>query len=578
MKKMEGSKAQTNQRRDPIGEFLVQQKIISEEELRAALEQQKLTGVGLGKILMDKGSVSQDDLNRAIAAARGIEFISLKPDDVDPAAAHLVPENVVHQYSAIPIKIDGDRLFVATTSPLNLAAQDEISLLTGYDIVLMATTEKALAQAIQRHFSIKEATKQEIVDLRLRQMKEAPPKHTPVVREKPVEGPQGAVVRLVDSIINGAISAEASDIHLEPQEPEMRVRYRVDGVLHDIMNVPKNVEQGLVSRVKIVADLDISERRKPQDGHISGRHKMRDYDLRVSTVPTVSGEKVVMRILEKGSAWVEFERLGLLAEDQEVFESLILRPYGMVLITGPTGSGKTTTLYAVMKDRLNSATSNIITIEDPVEYRLPGINQIQVDPNVGMTFARGLRTILRQDPDIIMVGEIRDRETAEIAVHAALTGHLVFSTLHTNDAAGAITRLAEMGVPPFLIASSVLGAVAQRLVRSICPDCKEEYVPSRAELTEFCPGLSTPGGKLSRGKGCQFCYQTGYRGRTGVFEILRVSERIRTLIATKQSSSTIKKTAAEEGMKALHHRGLEKVIEGISTAAEVRRVIGTEET
>ncbi len=577
MRKVKESAAQTLRENVSIGTFLVRQKAISEEDLRSALEQQKTAGVSLEKILTENGIVSEDDLNRAIAAKHGIEFVSLRPEDVDPTAAHLVPEHVVRQYRAIPIKIEGERLLVAMESPLNLAARDEIALLTGYEVVPLATTRKELAQAVARHFSVKEATKQEIVDIRLQDIRTGVRKPRAAAREKPVEGPDGAVVRLVDSIITGAIRAGASDIHLEPQQPEMRVRYRIDGILHDIMNVPKHVEQGLVSRIKIVADIDITERRRPQDGHISVSHEGRDCDLRVSTMPTVSGEKVVMRLLDNGSTSVRFEQMGLSAEDMQTLESLIKRPYGMLLITGPTGSGKTTTLYGVLRDCLNSSIHNIITIEDPVEYHLPGINQIQVDPAVGMTFATGLRTILRQDPDIIMVGEIRDRETAEIAVHAALTGHLVFSTLHTNDTAGAITRLAEMGVPPFLIASSVLGVVAQRLMRTICPDCKEQYVPAQAELAELYPGLSAAEHTFSRGKGCQFCYQTGYRGRMGVFEILRVSERVRSSIAGKQSSSTIKRAAIEEGMRTLLQRALEKVTEGVSTLAEIRRVIGTED-
>ena len=569
---------QSARARHQIGELLVKQGVISDEDLQSALKRQKLTGASMVKALTEEGLVSEDDLNRAVAATHGIEFISLKPDEVDLAAAHLVPERVVRRYNAIPVRMEGNRLFVAMESPLDLAARDEIALLTGYAVVPLATTRRELAQAVAHHFSVAEATKQEIVDIRLQEIKTGGGEPRAAIQKEPVEGLQGAVVRLVHSIISGAINARASDIHIEPQDPETRVRYRVDGILHDIMNIPKNVEQALVSRVKIQADLDISERRRPQDGHISVRDNTRDYDLRVSTVPTVSGEKVVMRILDKGSTSVKFEQMGLSAEDRQKLESLIAHPYGMILLTGPTGSGKTTTLYAVLRDRLNSTTRNIITIEDPVEYRLPGINQIQVDPSADMSFARGLRTILRQDPDIIMVGEIRDRETAEIAVHAALTGHLVFSTLHTNDAAGAVTRLTEMGVPPFLIASSVLGAVAQRLLRTICPDCKEQYVPNRAELAELPPELAEAGRKFSRGAGCQFCYQTGYRGRTGVFEILQVIERVRSLISTKQSSSQIKRAAVAEGMKTLHQRGLETVIEGVSTLAEVRRVIGTEET
>ncbi|MBI2190813.1 MAG: Flp pilus assembly complex ATPase component TadA [Planctomycetes bacterium] len=559
-------------------EFLLREGLISQEDLRNALEQQRLSGASLARILTDHGRVSEDDLKRAVAAEHGIPFISLTPEQVDPTAAHLVPDSLVRQYRAIPVRIEGDRLMVAMETPLNLAARDEITLLTGYTVVPLAASSKDLAQAILKHFSIQEVTKQEIVDIRLREIKEGRARPKTVVRERPQEGSEGAVIRLVDSIIHGAVAAAASDIHLEPQEPEMRVRYRVDGMLNDIMTIPRHVEPALVSRVKILANLDISERRRPQDGHIAVHLDGRDFDLRVSTLPTVAGEKVVLRVLDKGSTVVDLQRLGLAGDDLQRFQSLFRRPYGMLLITGPTGSGKSTTLYAVLRT-LNSGTNNIITIEDPVEYRLAGINQIQVSLADSMTFATGLRTILRQDPNIIMVGEIRDLETAELAVHASLTGHLVFSTLHTNDAAGAVTRLIDLGVEPFLIASCVLGTVAQRLVRSICLDCKETYAATAAEIAE----IGAPAGpaatlRLARGRGCPFCYQTGYRGRSGVFEILHVSERVRARIAEKQSSGEIRKTAVEEGMKTIWERGMEKVLAGTTTISEVRRVIGHQES
>ena len=577
MTKIEEPKTQGDRKRDPIGEFLVQHEVIGEDELRSLLEEQKVTGVSLGKMLIESGRVSQDDLTRAIAATHGIQFVSLTPDDVDPTAAHLVPERVVRQHRAIPVRIDGDKLLVATTSPLNLAARDEISLLTGYEVVLLATTGKELAQAIRHHFSVEEATKQEIVDIRRRQMTGGRAGHAAAAGGRLLEGAETSVIRLVDSILKGAVEAGASDIHWEPQDPEMRVRYRVDGILNETMTIPKDVEPAVVSRVKILANLDISERRRPQDGHISLHHGTTDYDLRVSTLPIVDGEKVVIRVLTTDSALVALDRLGLSVEDRQTLESLLARPHGMILITGPTGNGKTTTLYAVLRS-LNSGACNIVTIEDPVEYRLPGINQLQVNPELGMTFANGLRTILRQDPDIIMVGEIRDEETAELAVHAALTGHLVLSTLHTNDAAGALLRLADMGVRPFLIVSSVLGAVAQRLVRTICPDCKEAYEPTQDELAKFDPELLARGANFSGGKGCQFCYQTGYRGRSGVFEVLRLTDRIRGLVAEQQSSSLIRAAAMEEGMKTLRERALQRVVEGATTLLEVERAIGGEET
>jgi type IV pilus assembly protein PilB len=559
---------------DQIGEYLVRRNIISEQELQDALAQQNSSGVSLGKLLFDSGRISRDELNMAVAATHGIEFISLDPDSVDPGAAHLVPERVVHQYRAIPIRIEGDKVFVAMDSPLNLAARDEIALLTGYTVVPLVTTQKELSLAIQHHFSIEQTTKQEIVEIRMREIKDDTAKPEAAPEEAAPEGAEGSVVRLMDSIVSGAIAAKASDIHLEPQEPEMRVRYRVDGILNDVLTIPRYVEPALVSRVKILADLDISERRSPQDGHYSLHLDGRDYDMRISTMPTVMGEKVVIRVLDKGSTAVDLDRLGLVDADRKAFESLIWRPNGMILITGPTGSGKTTTLYAAMKS-LNSGTSNIVTIEDPVEYCLPGINQIQVSPAAGITFAKALRTILRQDPDIIMVGEIRDEETAELAVEAALTGHLVFSTLHTNEAAGAVVRLTEMGVEPYLIASSVLGVVAQRLVRSICLNCRERYEPDDVELADLARELPADFSGLSRGAGCPFCYRTGYRGRSGIFEILPCSDAIRKLIVAKKSSAVIEAAAKEEGMRTLAERGIDKVMEGVTTLEEIRRVIGS---
>ncbi len=469
------------QKTEPVTEFLLRNEIIAEKDLSRAFGRQAETGESLGKALLSLGAVSRDDLNRATAAAHGIDFVELSPDDVDPSVAHLVPEHFVQQYQAIPIRREEGKLIVAMDSPLNLAARDEIALLTGYQVVPVVTTRKALFLVIQNHFNIESATKQEIVNIRLQEIQDSRSKVEVDRVEEVPKGEEGAVIRLVDSVIKGAIDAGASDIHLEPFDPEMRLRYRVDGILNDIMTIPRNVESALVSRIKVITDLDISERRIPQDGHFSMRRSGRDLDFRVSTMPTVMGEKVVIRVLDKSTAMVDLDGLGLEAEDRNGFDSLITRPHGIILITGPTGSGKTTTLYASLRS-LNKGTTNMVTVEDPVEYCLPGINQVQVNPAAGITIPRALRTFLRQDPDVIMVGEIRDRETAELAVDAALTGHLVFSTLHTNDAAGATVRLVEMGVEPFLIASSLLGMVAQRLVRSVCVDCREPYTATYSSI------------------------------------------------------------------------------------------------
>jgi type II secretory ATPase GspE/PulE/Tfp pilus assembly ATPase PilB-like protein len=377
--------------------------------------------------------------------------------------------------------------------------------------------------------------------------------------------------------MQAGINSRASDIHLEPQYPEMRIRFRIDGILHDIITVPKSVEAGVISRVKVLADMDITEHRRPQDGHISLKVNEKEYDLRVASSSTIAGEKVVIRILDKTGMLLGLDELGLADKDRQLFKALISRPYGIILVTGPTGSGKTTTLYAAL-GQIDALTKNVITIEDPVEYKLEGVNQIQVNPAANITFATGLRSILRQDPDVIMVGEIRDLDTATIAIQAALTGHLVFSTLHTNDAPSAVTRLIDMGIEPFLISSSVIAVIAQRLVRVVCPECKQAYTPDAALLKEL--GLSERKEKFvfSGGKGCHHCMQTAYRGRVGVFEVMKVTDKIRELILQKQPATKIKEIVIQEGMATLRDAAVEKVIQGISAPEEIKRVIFTSES
>ena len=387
---------------------------------------------------------------------------------------------------------------------------------------------------------------------------------------------EAPIVRVVNLIISQAINDKASDIHIEPEIRTVKVRYRVDGVLHDVMSPPKHIQAPMVSRIKIMSNMDIAERRIPQDGKIHLRHDGREFDLRVSTVPTIHGEKVVMRILDKGSVMLGLNKLGFSEVNQRMFEDVIDKPYGMILVTGPTGSGKSTTLYSCL-NKLNTGTTNIMTIEDPVEYQLPGVNQVQVNPKANLTFASALRAFLRQDPDIIMVGEIRDQETAQIAVEAALTGHLVLSTLHTNDASGAVSRLVDMGVEPFLVASSVVGVLGQRLARTICPNCKEPYEPSPEAIKRF--GLSMFSDadlNFYRGRGCDNCKMTGYRGRTGIHEILTMTDRVRSLILNRCSTAEIKQAAMEEGMRTMQDDGLQKVLSGVTSMEECLRVVYVE--
>ncbi|MBI2870442.1 MAG: type II/IV secretion system protein [Candidatus Omnitrophica bacterium] len=564
-----------------IIDFLLEEKILSPEQLEAAQGEEKLTGVSLTQILVAKGWVSAEQLAQAVAKKLKLSFLKLSEIELDPQVVRLIPEDVSRRFKVVAVKMEGDDLHVAFSNPLNLPAVDELKLLTGCPVRQVVATEKEIEQAIAKYFRVQETSKQAIIDLRMQRAKEkkeaeeeprTPGDAVSTVEETPV-------VRLVNQIVHGAINASASDIHLEPQEPEMVVRYRVDGILHDVMHIPHHVEQGVVSRIKILSNMDITERRRSQDGHISISRDGKDYDIRVSTLLAIGGEKIVMRILDRGSMLTRLDQLGLEEDDRKLMDTLIHKPYGMILVTGPTGSGKTTTLNAVLS-QLDSIRSNIITVEDPVEYRVQRVTQVQVDSGVDMTFANALRTILRQDPDVIMVGEIRDKETAEIAIQAALTGHLVLSTLHTNDAASAVTRLIDMGVEPFLISSTVVAAVAQRLARAVCHECKEQHAPTPAELSFLKQGglgaSELKDLKLARGRGCDFCFKTGFKGRAAIYEILKVSDTIRGMIVSEKDAAKIKEAAVKEGMRTLQWNGMRKILSGTSTPEEIKRVVYVE--
>lgn len=553
---------------DKLAKMLVIENVITQEQLDKALQKSSLTKRPLDKILVELGYVVEQAIASALARYLDIPYVKLTNLQIEPKIAHILPASLVRRYCLIPVRLEQDTLFLAMSDPLNLEALEEIRLVSKYKIRQMVATEKEIIQAIEQHFSIQQMAKQMLSELpefetELEKGILAPGKLEIGVEEPPV-------TRLVDSIINEAINARASDIHFEPQYPQMRLRYRIDGILHDIMEIPKRIEPAVTSRIKILADMDITEHRRAQDGHISLKLNNKEYDLRIASFATIAGEKIVVRILDKSSMLLSLSGLGLSQGGLERFNALILRNYGIILVTGPTGSGKTTTLYAALS-QMDRLTKNIITIEDPVEYKLEGINQAQVNPLAGITFATGLRSMLRQDPDIIMVGEIRDLETAEIAIHSALTGHLVFSTLHTNDASSAITRLVDMGIEPFLVSSSLIGVLAQRLVRTVCPECKQDYKPDEALLREL--GLGPGDYIFSQGKGCAYCFNTGYRGRTAVFEIMTVTEAIRELIVTRQPASKIKEVAMNEGMFSLRQSGIQKVMEKVSTPDEVKRVI-----
>jgi len=566
-----------------LGELLVEDQMITQRQLEKALEKQKKTNEPLQKILVAMGYVSEKDITEVIGKQMGVEFVDLDVKELDPELSRSIPEHLAQRYKVIPVAQHDNKLVLAMVDPLNVIAIDDIRLITGFDIEPVIATEDSILKAINRQFGVTDlAEVQETVkDLSAQdfgglEVDEEVEEEVSLDKLKELVD-EAPIVRVVNLIISQAINDKASDIHVEPEAKSVRVRYRVDGVLHDVMSPPKHIQAPMVSRIKIMANLDIAERRIPQDGKIHLRHDNREFDLRVSTLPTIHGEKVVMRILDKSSVMLGLNKLGFMPDTQAPFEGVVEKPYGMILVTGPTGSGKSTTLYSCL-NKLNTGDKNIITVEDPVEYQLPGVNQVQVNEKAGLTFASALRCFLRQDPDIIMVGEIRDTETARIAIEAALTGHLVLSTLHTNDAPGAITRLIEMGVEPFLVASSVIGVLAQRLARLICPNCKESYVPPLESVRKFGMSAFTDSEiAFYRGRGCDHCKLTGYRGRTGIFELLTITDRVRSLILQRASTAEIRQTAIEEGMKTMQDDGLRKVLEGYTTIEECLRVVYMEE-
>lgn len=559
--------------RKRLGELLVEANFITEEQLEKALAQQRRTGERLGKVLVREGFVKEQDIINVLEFQLGISQVHLSPGSCNRDLAKILPETLARRYQAVPLRLEGNRLVVAMADPLNVMAIDDLRLATGYEIVPAIATEAEINRALDECYGgqaqqvLEEAAAGEAEAGRVVQAEVYD-----LDRQATPAGPEAPAVRLVNSLLQQALRERASDIHIEPQADEIRVRYRVDGALRPVTTIPKGYHASLVSRIKIMGAMDIAEKRLPQDGRVQIRVGGREIDLRVSTMPTIFGEKVVIRLLDKGAMFLSLDELGFLPQTLERYRQLIRRSYGMILVTGPTGSGKTTTLYATLRE-INTPEKNIITIEDPVEYVLEGINQIRVNPKAGLTFASGLRSILRQDPDVIMVGEIRDRETADIAIRSANTGHLVFSTMHTNDAAGAVTRLIDMGVEPFLVASSVIGVVAQRLVRTLCRQCCRPYaVPARAEERLFLAEPPDTPLTLYQPGGCPACGGTGYFGRMAIQEVMPVTTGIRSLILAKASGEEIARQAVAEGMVPLWQDGLAKVRQGLTTLEEVRRV------
>lgn len=552
-----------------LGALLVQRGLMTEAALLLALQEQARTGQSLGRLLIDSSLVSETDLVKTLASQLGLSFVDLSDYPVDTAAVMLVSDTLSRRNLALPIGWEGDRLVVAMADPSNVFAIDDIRHVTGRDVKAVVATRASIQSALDKYHRLD--TDAENISAQAASTMEAE-EDLSHIREVVEDAP---IVKLVNVVITQAVNDRASDIHIEPTEHDVRIRYRIDGVLHEHMRAPKNIQNGIISRLKIMADINIAERRIPQDGRVSATIAGRAVDLRVATLPTVHGEKVVMRILDKSTALLQLTDLGFLPDNMRRYEQSFLRPYGTILVTGPTGSGKSTTLYATL-NILNEESKNVITVEDPVEYRLPNINQVQVNVKAGLTFALALRSILRSDPDIVLVGEIRDKETANIAVQAALTGHLVLSTLHTNDASTTPSRLIEMGVEPFLVGSALDCIVAQRLARRLCDKCKERFTPTAAELATVNWDMEADQGEppvLFRPKGCSACSRTGYYGRFAIHEVMPVTEEIERLIVDRGHSEDIKKMAVSEGMLTLRQAGLRTVRAGTTSIEEVLRVI-----
>ena len=562
-----------------LGDLLVREGLINSEQLVRALQEQKGTNDKLGSILVKLNFVTEEKIIAFLSRQYGIQSITLSQLDIDPEVLKLVPEQIARKYEVLPIKRQGNHLTLAMGDPTNVFALDDVGFMTNLQVIPVVTSQAAIRKAIDRAYERQGGGIADLVsefegaaaDVELVDGGEENANKVDVfeLKESADEAP---IVRLINMILVDAIRRGASDIHLEPYEKVFRVRFRVDGVLHEIMTPPKRLEAALTSRVKIMSNLDIAERRLPQDGRIKLRYNQRDIDFRVSTLPTIFGEKTVMRILDKESLELDLAKLGF---DQWCLEHVaraIHTPHGMILITGPTGSGKTTTLYSAIHT-INTPDINIMTAEDPVEYNLKGVNQVQINEEIGRTFAGALRAFLRQDPDVILVGETRDLETAQIGIRAALTGHLVLTTLHTNDCPSSVARLLDMGIPPFLVSSSLMLIVAQRLGRRVCADCKQPYEADEETLVPY--GYVAQGlGKVNfyKGKGCATCSFTGMRGRVAIYEVMPVTQEIRDLIIRNAPTVEIGETARAQGMKTLRQNALQKVLDGMMTVEEVLRV------
>jgi type IV pilus assembly protein PilB len=576
----------TDMKRKMLGEMLVAGNLIKEEQLKRALDEQKKRGGRLGEVLVDLGFISEHTIATFLGRQLQIPFIEIDKQLIDTDSVKLIPGEMARRLGVMPLFKDREQLVVAMADPLNIFGVDDIRKAAGRQVKQVVATRTDIKRAIDRYYAMSQTIDAATQDF-------AEERGAALPEETAGAGAEDApVVKLVSMLIAQAMHDRASDIHIDPEGDHLMVRYRIDGVLNEVRRLPREMHAPIVSRIKIMGNMDIAEKRVPQDGRFQAKVTHTDsgpvvtavfherkalrmdgevtVDVRVSTLPVIQGETVVMRLLNRSHVIMNLDGLIASPATLDRFRRMIRRPYGMILVTGPTGSGKTTTLYASIND-VDRKANNIVTVEDPVEYQMVGVNQMQVNPKAGTTFASGLRSILRQDPDVIMVGEIRDRETAEIAIQAALTGHLVLATLHTNDAAGAATRLIDMGIEPFLIASSTIGIMAQRLVRKICDSCKKPYEPS-AQLTERMGGAASPGALFFRGEGCPACRNTGYLGRIGLYELMELNEELRSLIISRSASSSLKAAAVRAGFHTLRDEGLRNAAAGVTTLEEVFRV------
>lgn len=554
------------------GEIAVKKKFATKEQVDKALNIQKVTNEPVLKILVDTGVISDVQYVQVLAEQWNYGFVDLINYPVDKEVLPLIDPDRARYYGFFPLKKEDGKFHIAIADPTNIEALDYLRLSLGNNIIIYVATRAAITQSIEKYYEMETVLKRAEEEANLMEGSIEVKQDVDLARLREM-GEEAPVIRIVNNVISQAIVEDASDIHVEPMENSVRVRYRIDGILYEKQSLPKRIQPGIITRLKIISNMDIAERRIPQDGRISLKFEGRPIDFRVSSIPSIFGEKVVLRILDRSASVKSLEQLGFSEYNLKRFNNLISQPYGMILISGPTGSGKTTTLYSCL-DKLNSPTKNIITVEDPVEYQLKGINQMQVNEKAGLTFANALRSILRQDPNIILIGEIRDEETARIAIEAALTGHLVFSTIHTNDASSIATRLIDMGIEPFLVASSLIGASAQRLIRKICDYCKEPSNPSR-EVIEHLGFKVDETVTFYKGKGCDKCSHSGYKGRMAISEVLPISPEVQKLTLRRVSSKEIASEAKKEGLKSLLDDAMIKAAEGLTTLEEVIRVVST---